>query len=89
MIGVDWLGYVACLGLGVMGNLLHRDEAKAARNREAEFLKMIRSLQNRISAKDLHGFAVLESQQNPPAIETRSRSDEAEAEIDELRRMSG
>lgn len=74
-------------GLGAWVFYISTLESKRAKEREAEYLKMIKSLENRITAKDIQGFNYLEAAQREDTQEERgqTRSDEDEARIAEMR----
>jgi len=56
------------------------------KQRETEYLKIIRDLHNRLTAKDLSGYMALrtESEKPPSTNPYGMRSDEAEAEMEEM-----
>lgn len=55
--------------------------AHETRARELDYLRMIKDLQNRLTAKDLHGYIALRSQDAPNSTGFGPRDDEAMARI--------
>jgi len=77
-----FVGVMCFLGVGLPFFVMQQVIRQYIR-REAEYLKIIRSLENRLSAKDLAGFMALESEDHKaqqPAVGF-ARDDATEAQI--------
>ena len=77
-----FIGVMCLVGVGLPFVVMQQAMRQYVR-REAVYLKIIRSLENRLSAKDLAGFMALESEDQKaaqPAVGF-ARDDEAEARI--------
>lgn len=55
--------------------------ARETRARELDYLRMIKDLQNRLTAKDIQGYLTLHGQDTPSSTGFGSRDDEAMARI--------
>jgi len=82
-----FIGVMCFLGVGLPFFVMQQVIRQYVR-REAEYLKIIRSLENRLSAKDLAGYMALESEDQKAQAPTVgfARDDEAEAQIAALKR---
>lgn len=84
---------VLCLGVVVyqvrlLSRLVEATEARS-RQREIAYMRMIRDLHNRLSAKDLSGYLALRQEERPAGGMLLDRSDEAEALIEQAQRGIG
>jgi hypothetical protein len=55
--------------------------SKETRARELDYLKIVRDLQNRLTAKDINGYVALRSQDEAPIRDFGPRDDAAMAKI--------